>query len=314
MKILVSGASGFVGSCLVEFLRRDHSVVRCSRGRLESVEGVADFAVGDISADTDWGLALQGVDVVVHLAALAHRSGAATPTLERYREVNTKASVTLARQAVDAGVGRYVFLSSIGVNGRSTTRPFTEESPCRPHSDYAMSKYEAELALAEIAHQSTLDLVVVRAPLVYGSQAPANFRQLVRLVAKLSLLPFGLVANARSLVHVENLAGLIELCCRQPQAAGEIFLASDEPPVSIRELTHLIAQNLDKRIWQLPVPVGLMRLAACLIGRPQLASQLFDDLEVDSAKARTLLQWEPAADVRAGILGCDFAPMFESAD
>jgi UDP-glucose 4-epimerase len=298
-KILVTGATGFLGRAVVEHLAARGGAVRAAL-RSDPATGLTvaeTVVVGDLSASTDWSAALGGVGVVVHCAARAHvlRETAADP-LAQFRAVNTAATLALARQAAAAGVRRLVFISSIGVNGAETRgRPFRHDDAPQPHSPYAVSKLEAEQGLRAIAAETGLDVVVIRPPLIVGPEAKGNLATLNRVIAKGLPLPFGLArGNRRDLVSLDTLCDLIETVIDHPAAAGETFLVSDGRPVSTRALLERLAAAQGRRITLLPVPTALMAAPLRLAGKAAMASQLFGDLEVDIAHTRETLGWAPA--------------------
>ncbi|HDL9483621.1 TPA: NAD-dependent epimerase/dehydratase family protein [Vibrio cholerae] len=294
--ILLTGSTGFVGTNLVKSLtlKSDYIVKSVVRRAVNKGEELS-FEVGEINASTDFELPLKNTTVVVHCAARAHVASHATvDSLAQFRAVNTEGTLNLARQAAEAGVRRFVFVSSIGVNGTTTKdKPFTSHGKVQPHNAYAQSKYEAELGLKKIAEETGLEVVIVRPTLVYGPNAPGNFGMLTKLVSKLPVLPFGLANNRRDFISVQNLADLLITCATHPEAAGNTFLASDGETVSIKDFTNAIAKGLDKKIFQLPVPVTLMRLAGKLTGKTAMIEQLYGNLEVDSSNIKEVLGWTP---------------------
>ena len=216
--------------------------------------------------------------------------------LAEYRKVNRDATLALARLAAQAGVKRFVFVSSIGVNGNLSTSPFCENDEPHPHDAYSLSKYEAEQGLLAIAKETGLEVVIIRPPLVYGANAPGNFGSLVKWLKKGVHLPFGVVRNARSSVALDNLVDFIALCAdpaRSPKAANEVFLVSDGVDVSTSDLLRKVAKACGVKSRLLPVPVGLMRFAARVLGKGAVADRLFGNLQVDSSKAHDLLGWKP---------------------
>ena len=234
---MVTGVSGFVGSALLEYLvsKPFHKVVVTTRRtEIEFQADVDSVAVGNLTKMTDWNKALNNIDCVIHLAARVHvmHDNSVDP-LSQYRAINVESTINLARQAANSGVKRFIFISSINVSGAVTlTKPFFEGSALRPHSDYAVSKLEAEDALLELAKETGMDVVIIRPPLVYGFNAPGNFSTLLKLVCKVPFLPFGLVKNKRSFISVVNLCSFISLCIDHPKAANEVFLISDNRVVS----------------------------------------------------------------------------------
>ena len=296
LRLLITGATGFVGTALVNDLcASDYDVVVTSRSDAPLVSKDAELVVIDsVSSGSDWGLALKKVDVVVHCAARAHimNEDACDPLLA-FREVNTAGTLTLARQAANAGVRRFVFLSSIGVNGNNSLSSYTEGDSCNPQEPYAISKYEAELGLRAIANEANMDVVIIRPPLVYGANAPGNFGSLLCWISKGVPLPFGAINNQRSLVALDNLVSFIIHCVGHPKAANEIFLISDNEDVSTTELLNKVAHAFGKRALLLPVPATWMTFAAKLLGKGDVANRLFGSLQVDSSKAQELLGWKP---------------------
>mgnify|MGYP005750086179 CR=1 FL=1 len=318
MKVFLTGVTGFVGSALLTRYVEDGADVSVlvrndSQSLLASVKavendlvGLAETSFGYVQGDnfkSDEGpsaelrMTLQNIDVVVHAAARAHimRDDVVDPLAE-YRKINRDATIGLARLAADSGVKRFVFLSSIGVNGNKNIRPFTERDAVSPHDPYSISKYEAEQNLLKIATETGMEVVIVRPPLVYGQGAPGNFASLLKWVKKGIPLPLGAVHNKRSLVALENLVDFIALCTdleRSPKAANEVFLISDGEDVSTTGLLRKVAEACGVKSRLLPIPVGLMRLAAKALGKGAVADRLFGNLQVDSSKARDLLGWKP---------------------
>jgi len=306
MNILLTGASGFLGGRILRFLeaKPDLNLTAAVRRRVE-IPATHILEVQGLDDNTDWSAALTGQQVVIHTAARAHimKDEVADPLAE-YRRVNVDGTLNLARQAAAAGVKRFIFISSIGVNGNINTRPFTEDDTPNPAELYAQSKWEAELGLWEIQRESGMELVIIRPPLVYGPNAPGNFGSLMRWVEKGIPLPLGAIHNQRSLVAVDNLVDLIITCIDHPAAANQVFLAGDGQDLSTTELLRGVARAMGKPARLIPVPSSLLMLGATLLGKKAVAQRLLGSLQVDITKAREVLGWEPPVSVEEGLKRC----------
>lgn len=294
MNILVTGATGFVGNALCSRLARDsnnvRALVRSDTYKWENVEVV----VGALTDEATLASALSGIDCVVHLAGRAHQlSDDAADPLVAFRAVNRDATLLLAKCAKAAGVKRFVFISSIGVSGSSTTHaPFSESAPPAPHADYAISKLEAEEGLLPLMSDN-FEVVIIRPPLVYAAHAPGNFARLLKLVSLGVPVPFASLKNHRSMIALENLVDFIRLCTTHPAAANELFLISDAVAVSTPDIFRCLARGMNKRLIMFPFPLTAMKLGARLLRKEALYTQLCGSLVVDGGKAKALLGWEP---------------------
>jgi nucleoside-diphosphate-sugar epimerase len=294
MKVLLTGATGFVGSQLLDSLiiNQIEVVATCRTAAANSAN--QRVHAKPLEADTDWSEVLSGVTHVIHCAARAHvmDENEADP-LSIYRQVNTEATLNLAEQAAKAGVKRFIFLSSIGVNGFTNTKPFSEKSVEAPHNEYALSKFEAEQGLRKIAKQTGMEVVIIRPPLVYGPGVKANFASLISLVVKQVPLPLKSLRNQRSFIGIDNLVDFIKLCLTHPKAANQTFLISDDRDVSTPELISIIAQAFNKKSRLFWFPMPLLKFALMSIGKSKQFERLAGSLTVDISKAKTLLNWKP---------------------
>jgi UDP-glucose 4-epimerase len=298
--ILVTGADGLVGTAVVSELAKRGIAYRAAIRK--SREGY--FSIGNIDPQTDWTAALEGVDAIIHLASRAHvMNETVTDPAGHFRTANVDSTLNLARQAIKAGVKRFVFISSIKVNGEATApgRPFTAEDPPNPQNPYAQSKLEAEQGLFALIGDSGFEVTVIRPPLVYGPGVKANFATMMGWVDRGIPLPLGSVYNKRSLIFVGNLADLIILCTTHPKAVGQIFLVSDGEDISTTELFRKMAEALGRPSRIMPLPASFLTLAAAAIGQRAIASRLTESLQVDVTKTRELLGWTPRKSITEGL-------------
>lgn len=299
--VLVTGAGGFVGSALcAELAARGQPL----RGAVRSGAGAQQIAIGNISGATDWSAALAGCRAVVHLAARVHvMSEACGDPLVAYREINVEGTLNLARQAHQHGVSRFVFASSVKVNGEGTVigAPFTAADAPAPLDPYGQSKMEAETALLQLAQETGLEVVIVRPPLVYGPGVKANFRNLINLVGKGLPLPFGSARGLRSMVALDNLLDLLILCTTHPTAVGKVFMVSDGVDLTVAELVTMIAAAMGRKPRLVPVSVPAMQACAALLGKSALTDRLFGSLQVDILQTQALLEWKPCVSPQACI-------------
>lgn len=299
--VLVTGASGFVGRALVrQLMAGGAGVTAVSR---HGAEGGAPLSV-QLQRYEEAGRLMAGHACVVHLAARVHvMSETAQDPLAAFRAANVALTHQLARQAATAGVPRFVFLSSVKVNGEATApgQPFAETDVCAPQDPYGLSKLEAEQGLREIAAETGMQVVIIRPPLVYGPGARGNFAALVRAVARGLPLPLAAIDNRRSLVALDNLLDFVQTCMRHPGAANQTFLVSDAEDLSTPELVRRLARAMEKPARLLPVPVWLLKAGAMALGRTDMLQRLCENLQLDTAKARDLLGWKPPLSVDEGL-------------
>ncbi|WP_460152120.1 UDP-glucose 4-epimerase family protein [Pseudomonas sp. S2_B07] len=278
------------------------SVVRSKANA--AVANAQSFYISDISSSTEWGDSLKGVAVIVHAAARVHvMKEVAADALTEFRKINVEGTVNLARQAAQAGVKRFVFISSIKVNGEETNpgHPFTADDNPAPSDPYGISKKEAEGALLALSQETGMEVVIIRPTLIYGPGVKANFRNMMGWLKKGIPLPFGAIHNKRSLVSLENLVSLILVCLKHDNAAGQIFLVSDGVDLSTTELLNRTAEALGVKSRLIPVPERLLVFCAVALGRRALSQRLCGSLQVDISKTRTLLGWNPPVSVQDAL-------------
>jgi nucleoside-diphosphate-sugar epimerase len=290
-EVLLTGATGFIGGQLVKQLMQDTEVslrlALRTAGEQFRDRRMTVYSPIDLSINADWSLMLQGCDVVIHTAARAHvMKETVKDPLSEFRKINTEATLNLAGQAAQQGVRRFIFISSIGVNGNRTARsqPFSADDLPNPSNPYAISKYEAEQGLLRLAKESSMEIVIIRPPLVYGVSAKGNFQRLIQWLKKGIPLPLGAINNKRSFVSIDNLLSLILTCIEHPAAANQIFLVSDGEDISTTVLLKKMSQLMNKPARLLPVPQSLLSLAANLLGRKDDLQRLCGSLQVDISK------------------------------
>jgi nucleoside-diphosphate-sugar epimerase len=306
--ILVTGATGFVGSALVRRLLADcRSVIAVSRSDVapdKFAEKVRWCGVDAIDAETDWMSILGGCDTVVHLAARVHvMNEISLDPLAEFRRVNVAGTERLARQAAMSGVRRFIFLSSIKVNGEETMPgvPFRPDDTPNPADAYGMSKLEAEKALCRVAADTGLEIVIIRPPLIHGLGVKGNLQTMMRWLARGVPLPFSSLDNRRSLVGLDNLCDLIAVCLNHPAAKGETFLVSDGTDLSTAELLRMTGDAMGRPARLFPIPTSWLVGMAAFVGKMDLARRLCSNLQVDISKTRQLLGWEPVLDIETGL-------------
>ncbi len=307
--IAVTGSAGFIGRKVLAELSLRGFNTRAIVRNISQLKYFSDivpdsFALVNICSNTDWSTTLTGVSCIIHCAARAHViTEYDTDSIAAYRKVNVEGSRRLAEQAAIAGVKRIVFLSSIGVNGVSTkfSQPFTSFDTAAPTEAYAISKMEAEQALWEVSAKYGMEIVVVRAPLVYGPGAKGNLARLIKFVQLGLPLPFGAIKNQRSLIGLDNLADLLICCVDHSNAAGETFLVSDDEDISTPDLLRYMAVQMGRSAHLFQVPLPLLRFAASAIGRRAELDRLIGSLQVDTSHTRKVLNWKPPVSIEEGI-------------
>lgn len=305
--VLITGATGFVGRALsakmMEGPWQIRGAVRTSEQARVLPPGMEAISVGSIGPATDWSAALKGVDTVIHLAAAVSKTGSEAGEGDAFHNVNVLGTQRLAEAAVESGVRRLVFLSSIEVNGSvNNGKPFTEEDKPNPQTYYGSSKLKAESELLRIADATDLEVVIIRPPLVYGPGKMGNLMSFIMsLVNRGVPLPLASIANQRSFIYIENLLDAIVSCCNNASAVGNIFLVSDGSTISTPELIRLIAQEMEKKPRLISFPVTWLKLAGKNIGKSSALKLLTDSYHVDSSKIQKVVGWKTPFSIEEGI-------------
>lgn len=302
-KILVTGSSGFLGHYLCQFLAELNYLVlaQTRKAQIFNHPNITNINF-DLNDNLD-SIDLNRVEVIIHCAGRAHvmNETAASP-LEAYRQTNVQGTLNLAKKAVQSGVKRFIYLSSIKVNGeQTTTQAFQPNDHVHTDDPYGLSKYEAEQALLELSKNTGLEVVIIRPVLIYGPNVKANFKSMVNLASKKLPLPIGCLDNKRSMVSVYNLADLIHTCMTHPDANREVFLASDQDDISVKQLFEKLAHYQNNKLLMLPVPKSLIGFLSSLVGKKSVASRLCSELVVDSSKNTKVLGWTAPYTVDASL-------------
>ncbi|MBD9438697.1 UDP-glucose 4-epimerase family protein [Pseudomonas sp. PDM04] len=306
-RILLTGVSGFVGGAIHARLVQDNCgalTVALRQPMPQLPTSTTQVLVPAIDGDTDWTEALIGVDAVIHSAARVHvMNDNSNDPLAEFRKTNVAGTLNLARQAAAAGVRRFIYISSIKVNGEGTApgSPFLADAAPAPVDPYGVSKMEAEQALLALAGQTGMEVVIVRPPLVYGPGVKANFHNMMKWLKKGIPLPFGSIPNRRSLVGLDNLVDFIVVCLRHPDAAGQTFLVSDGEDLSTSELLRRMGTALGIPARLLPIPSWMLELGASMLGKKDLSQRLCGSLQVDISKNKELLGWTPPNSVNQSL-------------
>ena len=306
MRLLITGASGFVGQTLCQqALTQCFNVRGVLRKHGNLPQGIQTVNVGEIHGSTDWTAALQDVDIVIHLAARVHlMNDKSLDPLAEYRKVNVQGTENLAIQAALAGVKRLVFVSSIKVNGETTSvdNKFTDAAPPAPQDPYSISKYEAEKILHRTAEKTGIEIVILRLPLVYGPGVKGNFLQMLKILNKGIPLPFASVSNLRSLLYVDNLVDALLVCATHQAASGQTYHVSDGQDISTPDLLRQLGKAMGRPARLFTCPPALLKLAGHLIGKSSQIERLLGSFRVDSGKIKIELNWRPPCSLGEGLL------------
>lgn len=288
MKILVTGATGFVGRYLVNDLSKTDEVIACVRKK----SNLLPSSVQQIVSNSFFDLAIpKDTDVIVHIAGIAHNKN---NSVDEFKKINVDGTLELARKALESNIKRFIFISSIGVNGNSTHgKAFTEQDTPNPTNDYTKSKYEAEKALAKLFENTHIDLVIIRPPLIYAHDAPGNFSKLLMLIKLGQFLPFGCTHNQRSFIAIENLVSFITACIYHDTKINETFLIADDEVISTKQLIQCVSSGMGKSMILLPVPTKLLSTLADVTGKVSIFEQLYGNLQIDNRKAKKFFNWHP---------------------
>lgn len=301
-KLLLTGPTGFLGSALLKRLN-NYNVMAVGRSKPDFISE-EKFNYGHINGDTNYNSVLNNIDVIIHTAARVHiMNDKSKNPLSEFREINTYGTLNLAEQAAQKGVKRFIFLSSIKVNGEITDlgKTFQHSDKPNPTDPYSISKYEAEEGLKEISRKTGMETVIIRPPLIYGPGVKGNFSSMINWLKKGVPLPFKLLHNKRSLVSLVNLIDLIITCIEHPDAANQVFLVSDGKDISTAELLQRISIALGKPALLLPVPSFLIQGAATIVGKKEISRRLCGSLQVDIAHTCKTLGWYPPSSMENSL-------------
>jgi UDP-N-acetyl-alpha-D-quinovosamine dehydrogenase len=306
LKVLVTGANGFIGKALCERLLAEkwnvQGTVRSSDSLASLLDGVSRLTISSIDDKTDWSNALLGVDSIIHLAACVHTKNNATAIPQSFRLVNTIGTERLAIEAAIAGVRRFIYMSSVKVNGEGSPKPYNEEDIQQPQDAYSMSKSEAEKILNKIAEKSDMEIVILRSPLVYGPRVKANFLSLLKVVDQGIPLPLASIKNRRSFIYLENLIDAIVTCITDPKAAGNTYFVSDGEDVSTPELIRRISSALGKPARLFPFPPFVLKMAGIVMRKSEAIDRILRSLTVDCSKIRRELSWQAPFSMDQGLI------------
>ena len=304
-RLLITGANGFLGRYLCEEAKNLGFAVRAAtRVPFSFSEGIENFVIGNIDASTDWTKSLLNCDVVIHLAARVHvMHSNKIDSLNEFRRVNVLGTKQLAKSAAMNGVKRFIYVSSIHVNGLFTenNNSFSEKDIPKPCNDYSISKWEAEIVLKAIAEEANLEIVIIRPPLIYGLGAPGNFDQILRVLKKNIPLPFVRVKNKRDFIYVKNLVSVLLVCTIHPKAAGQLYLVCDGQAISTANLLEILSKALGNSAKMFGVPLWILRLIGTIVGKSSEIQKLLDSLQINSSKIRSDLGWIPPYKLQEGL-------------
>ena len=298
-RILLTGATGYLGGHLGHPLCSKYEIVTLGRQKANHDFSITDFQIPSFENCDDFGDALAGVDVVIHAAALVHQR--TQDSVELYNKVNVDFSIALAKEAIKNGCKRFVFISSIAVNTNSSKETITAESHVEPVGLYANSKWQAEVELMKLTESSNIEMVIIRPPMVYGPNCPGNFTLLKKIVSLPVPLPLGSIHNKKSFVSIFNLVDFISVCIEHPAAKNELFLVSDDEDVSTTELIRYIIKCSGKYRVLIPFPMSVFEFAFSLIGKKELVSKLTSSMCIDIEKSKRILSWSPSVSVEDGV-------------
>ena len=308
MKVLVTGSNGFIGKNLVSQLKNNKDISLTLSSRVSSrfsERNINQFILTSIDSSTDWKEILEDIDIVIHLAGIAHNnySNFKSGVQDEYRKINVEATLNLANQAIRANVKRFIYLSSIKVNGEATVknRPFTAEDVPNPQDLYAKLKLEAEISLKKITTNSKTELVIIRPVLVYGPGVKGNLLSLIKWIKFGIPLPLRSIENKRSFVSIRNLVDFINICLEHPYAANQVFLVSDNSSISTSRLIRKLAIFLKKRLILIPFPQKILKFILIILGKKEMAHKLLGSLEVNIQKNQDLLGWKPIQTVDTAL-------------